>query len=104
MTGAANLTTLADLSGAWIDRVHEGRPRISIVLDMDSNVSQAHGTQEGSAYSGHFACTRAYSQANFLRALALPEDVKQWSLTTLRDRPVKIGTRIVRHGRSIISR
>ena len=29
--------------------------------------------------------------------------VKQWSLTTLCDRLVKIGARIVRHGRSITS-
>jgi Transposase DDE domain group 1 len=39
--------------------------------------------------------------ANFLRTLALPEAVKQWSMTTLRDRLVKIGARIMRHGRSI---
>jgi hypothetical protein len=44
----------------------------------------------------------AYNLANFLRTLALPEAVKQWSLTTLRQRLVKIGARIVRHGRSII--
>ena len=44
----------------------------------------------------------AYNLANFLRTLALPEEVKQWSLTTLRDRLVKIGAKIVRHGRSII--
>ncbi len=31
----------------------------------------------------------------------LPHAVKHWSLTTLRDRLVKIGVRIVRHGRSI---
>ena len=37
----------------------------------------------------------------FLRTLALPEALKHWSLTTLRDRLVKIGARIVRHGRSI---
>ena len=43
----------------------------------------------------------AYNLVNFLRTLALPEEVKQWSLTTLRDRLVKIGARIVRHGRSI---
>ena len=35
------------------------------------------------------------------KAMALPEGVKQWSLTTLRDRLVKIGARIVRHGRAI---
>jgi len=33
--------------------------------------------------------------------LALPEAVKYWSLTTLRDRLVKIGAKIVRHGRSL---
>jgi hypothetical protein len=43
----------------------------------------------------------AYNLANFLRTLVLPEEVKHWSLTTLRDRLVKIGARIVRHGRSI---
>ena len=43
----------------------------------------------------------AYNLANFLRTLALPEAVKHWSLITLRDRVVKIGARIVRHGRSI---
>ena len=43
----------------------------------------------------------AYNLANFLRTLALPEEVKQWSLTTLRERLAKIGAKIVRHGRSI---
>jgi hypothetical protein len=44
----------------------------------------------------------AYSLANFLRTLALPEEVKRWSLTTLRQRLVKIGALIVRHGGSVI--
>ena len=44
----------------------------------------------------------AYNLANFLRTLALPDEVKHWSLTTLRDRLVKIGAKVVRHGRSII--
>ncbi len=43
----------------------------------------------------------AYNLANFLRTLALPEEVKHWSMTTLRDRLVKIGAKIIRHGRSI---
>jgi hypothetical protein len=40
----------------------------------------------------------AYNLANFMRTLALPEEVEQWSLTTLREKLVKIGARIVRHG------
>ena len=43
----------------------------------------------------------AYNLANFLRCLTLPEAVSHWSMTTLRDRLVKIGAKIVRHGRSI---
>jgi hypothetical protein len=57
LTGEANLATLASLSGAWIDRVHARRPQTTIVLDMDSSVSETHGSQEGTAYNGHFACT-----------------------------------------------
>jgi hypothetical protein len=43
----------------------------------------------------------AYNLGNFLRTLALPAEVAQWSMTTLRQRLVKIGARIVRHGRSV---
>jgi hypothetical protein len=57
LTGEANLTALADLSGVWIDRVHARRPQTTIVLDIDSSVSETHGAQEGSAYNGHFGCT-----------------------------------------------
>jgi hypothetical protein len=40
--------------------------------------------------------------ANFLRTLVLPEEVEHWSLTTLREKLVKIGARIVRHGRYVV--
>jgi hypothetical protein len=57
LTSEVNLAALADLSGTWIDRVHARRPQTTIVLDMDSSVSETHGAQEGSAYNGHFGCT-----------------------------------------------
>ena len=44
----------------------------------------------------------AYNLANCLRTLALPDEVAQWSLTTLREKLVKIGARIVRHGRYMV--
>jgi hypothetical protein len=44
----------------------------------------------------------AYNLANFLRTLALPEEVEHRSLTTLREKLVKIGARIVRHGRDVV--
>ena len=52
-----NLAALADLSGQWIDRVHDRHPPTKIILDMDSSVSPTHGDQERSAYNGHFGCT-----------------------------------------------
>jgi len=52
-----NIAALADLSGAWIDRVHDRKPPKDVVLDMDSSVSPTYGDQEGTAYNGHFGCT-----------------------------------------------
>jgi len=43
----------------------------------------------------------AYNLANFMRTLALPEEIKHWSLTTLREKLVKIGAKVVRHGRYV---
>jgi hypothetical protein len=43
-----------------------------------------------------------YNLANFLRTLTLPEEIKHWSLTTLRQRLAKIGAKIVRHRRCVI--
>ena len=37
-----------------------------------------------------------------MRTLALPEEVEHWSLMTLREKLVKIGARIVRHGRYVV--
>ncbi len=38
---------------------------------------------------------------NFLRRLALPRKVKHWSLTTLREKLIKIGAKIVHHARYV---
>ena len=44
----------------------------------------------------------AYNLGNFLRCLALPKSVKQWSLRTLRDKLVKIGAKVISHSRYVI--
>ena len=36
-----------------------------------------------------------------MRTLVLPQEVEHWSLTTLREKLVKIGAKVVRHGRYI---
>ena len=44
----------------------------------------------------------AYYLANFLRRLALPRSIRHWSLTTLREKLVKIGAKVVNHSRHVI--
>ena len=41
----------------------------------------------------------AYNLANFLRTLALRDEIDKWSLTSLREKLVKIGAKLVAHGR-----
>ena len=41
----------------------------------------------------------AYNVGNFLRTLALPRKVGQWTLTTLREKLIKIGAKVVRHAK-----
>tara|TARA_B100000949_G_scaffold220879_1_gene221168 strand:- start:200 stop:1561 length:1362 start_codon:yes stop_codon:yes gene_type:complete len=43
----------------------------------------------------------AYNLANFLRRLALPRDVKHRSLTTLREKLVKIGAKVTQHSKYV---
>ena len=51
-----NLTALLDISGQWIDAVHQRQPLKELILDLDSSVSETYGDQQGSAYNGHFEC------------------------------------------------
>ncbi len=43
----------------------------------------------------------AYILGNFMRTLMLPRAIANWSLTTLREKLVKIGAKVVRHGRYV---
>src|SRR5213076_2873035 len=44
----------------------------------------------------------AYNLGNFLRTLATPEPIKDWSLTTLKDKLIKIGAKVVSHRRYVV--
>ena len=46
------------------------------------------------ACTGRHTCTTR-------RPRALPKEVEHWSLTTLREKLVKIGAKVVRHGRYV---
>ena len=41
----------------------------------------------------------AYNLGNFLRTLALPKKISSWTLTTLRERLIKLGARLIKHAR-----
>ena len=43
----------------------------------------------------------AYNLGVFLQGAELPEEIADWSLTSLQTRLIKIGARVVRHARSI---
>ena len=44
----------------------------------------------------------AYNLGNFLRQAVLPQKVRHWTLTTLREKLIKIRAKVVRHSRKII--
>jgi hypothetical protein len=44
----------------------------------------------------------AYNLGNFLRQAVLPHAVCHWTLTTLREKLIKIGAKVVRHARQVI--
>jgi Transposase DDE domain group 1 len=43
----------------------------------------------------------AYNLGNFLRTLATPEPIKDWSLTTLKEKLIRIGAKVISHGRYV---
>jgi Transposase DDE domain group 1 len=44
----------------------------------------------------------AYNLANFLRTIALPSEIERWSLTSVREKVVKIGAKVIAHARSTV--
>src|SRR2546425_12029008 len=44
----------------------------------------------------------AYNLGNFMRTLAMPKTAEPWSLTSLREKLIKIGAKVVSHGRYTI--
>jgi Transposase DDE domain group 1 len=43
----------------------------------------------------------AYNLGNFMRTLAMPKTAEPWSLTSLREKLIKIGAKVVSHGRYV---
>jgi hypothetical protein len=43
----------------------------------------------------------AYNLGNFMRTLAMPTTTETWSLTSLREKLIKIGAKVTSHGRYV---
>ena len=43
-----------------------------------------------------------YNLANLLRQLVLPKPIKGWTLTTLREKLIKIGAKVVSHSKYVL--
>ena len=88
-----NLAALVDLPGQWIDKVHQRRSpikwtRLSCRTFAANPVRlQLHAL--------------AYNLGNFMRTLAMPKTAEPWSLTSLREKLIKIGAKVVSHGRYV---
>ena len=54
-----NVSALSSINHAWVSRAMRVTRSKKVILDMDSSEFPVHGSQEGSAYNGHF-CSRCY--------------------------------------------
>ena len=82
-----------DLSGQWDRWIKEGKgPIKGTRLSCRTFAANAVRLQLNAL---------AYNLGNFLRALATPEPIKDWSLSSLKEKLIKIGAKIISHGRAI---
>ena len=90
LTARRNRKALMDLSAMWMDR---GTAEQWIKLSCHDFVDNQVRLQL-------FAL--AHNLGNFLRRLALPGSVKHWSMTTLREKLIKIGAKVVSSARYVV--
>jgi len=59
LTQEKNIEALSSINDAWVEKAVASTKVKKIILDMDSSEFPVRGTQEGSAYNGHY-CSRCY--------------------------------------------
>jgi hypothetical protein len=57
LTQEQNIDALASLNSAWVSKAVSRSLAKKVILDIDSSESPVYGSQEGSAYNGHFEST-----------------------------------------------
>ena len=92
--GAARVTRFYDGRGTAEQCIKEGK------LALNWTRLSCHDFVDNQVRLQLFAL--AYNLGNFLRRLALPASVKHWTLTTLRDKLIKIGCKVVHHARRVV--
>ena len=65
-----------------------------IVRTVDGGVDQARMTAAGQTWTNS-------KRGTDFRYGRIPDEVEHWSMTTLRDKLIKIGAKVVRHGRYV---
>jgi len=92
--GAASVTWFYNGRGTAEQAIKEGK------LALNWTRLSCHDFVDNQVRLQLFAL--AYNLGNFLRRLALPSSVKHWTLTTLRDKLIKIGAKVVHHARRVV--
>jgi hypothetical protein len=59
LTQEENIEALSSINGAWVEKAVTATKTKRLILDIDSSESPVYGSQEGSAWNGHF-CSRCY--------------------------------------------
>ena len=92
-----NLKHLMDLSGRWIDQAHRHRKLTKLIKWTKPSCRRF---KDNATRLLLFAL--AYNLANLLRQLVLPKPIRGWTLTTLREKLIKIGAKVVRHSKYVL--
>ena len=92
--GAARVTRFYNGRGTAEQCIKEGK------LALNWTRLSCHDFVDNQVRQQLFAL--AYNLGNFLRRLALPASVKHWTLTTLRNKLIKIGCKVVHHARRVV--
>ncbi len=92
--GAARVTRFYNGRGTAEQCIKEGK------LALNWTRLSCHDFDDNQVRLQLFAL--AYNLGNFLRRLALPASVKHWTLTTLRNKLIKIGCKVVHHARRVV--
>jgi len=92
--GAASVTWFYNGRGTAEQAIKEGK------LALNWTRLSCHDFVDNQVRLQLFAL--AYNLGNFMRRLALPPSVKHWTLTTLRDKLIKIGARVTHHSKRVV--